>query len=63
MMAIGESTRTEDIPECKRKYFEEDKLIYTHLKSLLKEESTILSLMKSSLRIKKSNSFCYDCIF
>ena len=63
MMAIGESTRTEDIPECKRKYSEEDKLIYTHLKSLLKEESTILSLMKSSLRTKKSNSFCYDSIF
>lgn len=63
VMAIWESIRTQDIPECKRKYIEEDKLIYTHLKNLIKEDSTILSLMKQSLKTKKYNSFCYDSIF
>jgi hypothetical protein len=41
----------------------DSKVVYAHLKHLINEESTVLSLMKESLKNNKDYSFCYDSIF
>ena len=63
MMAIWKSSTSENIPPCNRNYSIINKLIYAHLKNIIKEDSTILSLIKESLKNSKSNSFCYDTVF
>jgi hypothetical protein len=48
---------------CDWKYIGDTKLIYAHIKGLINHDSTILTLMKESLKTNKSNGFCYDSIF
>lgn len=63
MMAIGQSTTTEEMKPCEWKYSGDSKLIYAHIKSLISKDSTVLTLMKESLKHNKSDGFCYDSIF
>ena len=63
MMAIWQSATTEEMKPCDWKYRWDSKLIYAHIKELINEDSTILTLMKESLKHNKSDSFCYDSIF
>jgi len=63
MMAIWQSTTIEEMKPCERKYSGDGKLIYAHIKWLINKNSTILSLMKESLKNHKSDGFCYDSIF
>ncbi len=63
MMAIWQSATTEEMKPCEWKYSLDNKLIYAHLKGRLNKNSTILTLMKASLKNHKSDGFCYDSIF
>ena len=63
MMAIGQSATTEEMKPCEWKYSWDNKLIYAHVKELINKDSTVLSLMKPSLKHHKSDGFCYDSIF
>ena len=63
MMAIWQSATTEEMKPCDWKYSGDSKLIYAHIKDLVKKDATILSLMKHSLKNNKSDGFCYDSIF
>ena len=63
MMAIGQSATTEEMKPCEWKYSGDSKLIYAHIKWLINKDSTILTLMKESLKHNKSDGFCYDSIF
>lgn len=63
MMAIWQSATTEEMKPCEWKYSGDNKLIYAHIKELINENSTILTLMKESLKRNKSDGFCYDSIF
>ena len=63
MMAIWQSDTTEEMKPCEWKYSRDGGLIYGYIKRLLNKDSTILTLMKESLKNNKSDSFCYDSIF
>ena len=63
MMAIWQSATTEEMKPCDWKFSGDGKLMYAHFKGLIKEDSTILTLMKESLKNNKSDGFCYDSIF
>ena len=63
MMAIWQSATVEEMEPCDWKYSWDNKLVYAHIKNLTKEDSTILTLMKASLKSHKSDGFCYDSIF
>ena len=63
IMAIWRSSSSEEIKPCNWKCSVENKLAYAHLKNIMNKDSTILSLMKETLKDKKSDSFCYDSIF
>ena len=63
MMAIWQSATIEEMKPCDWKYFGDWRLMYAHFKSLIKDDSTILTLMKESLKRNKSDGFCYDSIF
>ena len=63
MMAIWQSATTEEMKPCEWKYSGDGKLIYAHIKWLINKDSTILTLMKESLKHNKSDGFCYDSIF
>ena len=63
MMAIWQSATTEEMKPCERKYSWDGWLIYAHVKSLINKNSTVLTLMKESLKNNKSDGFCYDSIF
>lgn len=63
MMAIWQSATTEEMKPCEWKYSGDGKLIYAHIKWLINKDSTILTLMKESLKNHKSDGFCYDSIF
>ena len=63
MMAIGQSATTEEMKPCEWKYSGDNKLIYAHIKGLINKDSTVLTLMKESLKHNKSDGFCYDSIF
>ena len=63
MMAVWHSATTEEMKPCEWKYSGDSKLIYAHIKDLINKESTVLTLMKESLKINKSDGFCYDSIF
>ena len=63
MMAMWQSNKVEEILPCDWKYSEDNKLVYAHIKDLIKNDSTILTLMKETFKHNKSNSFCYDGIF
>ena len=63
MMAIWQSATTEEMKPCEWKYSWDSKLIYAHIKGLMDKDSTILTLMKESLKNNKSDGFCYDSIF
>jgi hypothetical protein len=39
------------------------RVIYSHIKSIIKDDSTILDLMKETFKNDESMSFCYDSIF
>lgn len=63
MMAIGQSATTEEIKPCDWIATEDTRVIYSHIKSIIRPDSTILSLMKETLKNDKSISFCYDSVF
>ena len=63
MMAIWKSSSNEELKPCVWKNSKDSKVVYAHIKSLLKDDSTILSLMKDSMKNNRSDSFCYDSIF
>ena len=63
MMAIWKSASNEDLKPCDWIETKDSKVVYAHLKHLINEESTVLSLMKESLKNNKDYSFCYDSIF
>ena len=63
MMALWQSATSEEMKPCDWKYIGDTKLIYAHIKGLINHDSTILTLMKESLKTNKSNGFCYDSIF
>ena len=63
MMAVWQSATTEEMKPCEWKYSGDGKLIYAHIKNLINKDATILTLMKESLKINKSDGFCYDSIF
>ena len=63
MMAIWKSATNEVLKPCNWIAPKDGKVIYSHIKPILKSDSTILSLMKETLKVNKSTSFCYDSIF
>jgi len=63
MMAVWQSATTEEMKPCEWKYSGDSKLIYAHIKDLINKDATILTLMKESLKVNKSDGFCYDSIF
>ena len=63
LMAMGQSDTIEELKPCERIYSGDSKIAYSHIKTIIKEDSTILSLLKDTLKYKQSDSFCYDSIF
>ena len=63
MMAIWQSATTEEMKPCDWKYSWDGGLIYWYIKRLINKDSTVLTLMKESLKNHKSDGFCYDSIF
>ena len=63
MMALWKSATNEELKPCDWIATKDSKVVYAHIKSLIKDDSTILSLFKDSFRNNQSNSFCYDSIF
>ena len=63
MMAIWKSSTNEELKPCDWIATKDGRVIYSHVKSILKEDSTILDLMRETLKNNKSVSFCYDWIF
>ena len=63
MMAIWKSNTNEELKPCNWIAPKDSRVIYSHIKPILKPDSTILSLMKETLKKNKSISFCYDQIF
>lgn len=63
MMAIWKSASNEELKPCDWIATKDSKVVYAHIKSLIKDDSTILSLFKDSFKDNQSNSFCYDSIF
>ena len=63
LMAIWKSSSNEELKPCTWKNAKDSKIVYAHIKSLIKDDSTILSLMKDSMKNNRSDSFCYDSIF
>ncbi len=63
MMAIWQSATTEEMKPCDWKYSWDGRLIYGYIKWLIDKDSTVLTLMKESLKNHKSDWFCYDSIF
>lgn len=63
MMAMWKSDTIEELKPCNWETPKDWRVIYSHIKSIIKENSTILSLMKETLKDGKSISFCYDSIF
>ena len=63
IMAIWKSVSNEELKPCDWIETKDSKVVYAHLKHLINEESTVLSLMKESLKNNKDYSFCYDSIF
>ena len=63
MMAIWKSTTNEELKPCDWIATKDGRVIYSHIKPILKPDSTILSLLKETLKNNKSTSFCYDSIF
>lgn len=63
MMAIWKSITNEKLKPCNWNATTDGRVIYSHVKSILKENSTILSLMKETFKSGKKLSFCYDSLF
>ena len=63
MMAIWQSDTVEKLKPCNWVDSKDGRIIYSHIKSFMKDDSNILSLMKETLGKNKSISFCYDSIF
>ena len=63
MMAIWKSASNEELKPCDWVATKDSKVVYAHLKHLINEDSTVLSLMKESLKHNRDYSFCYDSIF
>ena len=63
MMALWKSASNEELKPCEWKVDKDSKIVYAHLKHLINEDSTILSVMKESLKNNRDNSFCYDSLF
>jgi hypothetical protein len=62
-MALGKSTSNEELKPCNRVDSKDGKVVYAHIKHLIQEDSTILSVMKESLKNNRDISFCYDSLF
>ena len=63
MMAIWNSNTNEKLKPCNWNATKDARVIYSHVKLLLNEDSTILSLMKETFKNGKNLSFCYDWVF
>ena len=63
MMAIWKLATNEELKPCNWIEPKDGRVIYSHVKSVLKQDSTILDLMRETLKKDKSTSFCYDWIF
>ena len=63
MMAMWKSNTNEELKPCNWIVPKDGRVIYSHIKQILKWDSTILSLMKETLKKDNSTSFCYDWIF
>ena len=63
MMALWKSATNEELKPCDWIATKDSKVVYAHIKSLIKDDSTILSLFKDSFKNNQANSFCYDSIF
>lgn len=63
MMAVWKSATNEELKPCNWNATKDGRVIYSHVKSILKEDSTILSLMKETFKNGKKLSFCYDWVF
>lgn len=63
MMAIWNSNTNEKLKPCNWNTTKDARVIYSHVKLLLNDDSTILSLMKETFKNGKNLSFCYDWVF
>ena len=63
MMAIWKSATNEELKPCNWNETKDGRVIYSHVKSILRPDSTILSLMKETFKNGKELSFCYDSLF
>lgn len=63
LMAIWHSATNEELKPCNWTATKDGRVIYSHVKSTFKENSTILSLMKETFKNNKKISFCYDWVF
>lgn len=63
MMAIWNSKTDEELKACNWNGTKDARIIYSHVKLHLNEDSTILSLMKETFKNGKNISFSYDWIF
>ena len=63
MMAVWQSATAEEMKPCEWVAQKDSRIVYAHVSSIIKDDSTILSLMKETLKNDKTISFCYDSIF
>ena len=63
MMATWNSNTNEELKPCNWVVTKDARVIYSHVKLLLNEDSTILSLMKETFKKGKNISFSYDWTF
>ncbi len=63
MMAIWNSITNEELKPCNWNGTKDARVIYSHVKMLLNDDSTILSLMKETFKNNKNISFSYDWVF
>lgn len=63
MMAIWKSATNEELKPCDWIAPKDGRVIYSHIKPILKPDSTILSLMKETFKNDRELSFCYDSLF
>lgn len=63
LMAIWKSSSNEELKPCNWNASKDSKVVYAHLKHLINNDSTILSVMKESLKSNRDYSFCYDSLF
>ncbi len=63
MMAIWNSDTNEELKPCNWNATKDARVIYSHVKLLLNQDSTILSMMKETFKNDENISFSYDWTF